>query len=373
MLRLTARAAPAVEPVARLAVAAGERAGREDLRAAAELAARLHLPLHRGEGVALLLVVEGGRLALHEPAARTRLVLDFTPAARRRYLAHAGRDPLIRALGRRGRRVVDATAGLGGDCVHLAWIGERVVAIERHPVVAALLADALARAQAAGVLEPGSIEPRGRRGHGASRHASTAAGSRVPRPHVPPETSRVGRRPQGDAAAAAAHRRQRGRRKPLRSRARPPPSASSSSDRITRRRSFRSPRSRTAASSCATTSIAPRARHERERTRNAARARALLYVPTLADGTRLTLTGDEAHHAAAAQRLREGDRLALFDGRGNVARGWLRAVRARGREIEIEVEERLALPRRGRARCSTPRFPKGNASASCSTWRRSSA
>lgn len=177
MLRLTARAAPAVQPVARLAVAAGERAGPDDLRAAAELAARLHLPLHRGEEVALLLVVAGGRLALHEPAARTRLVLDFTPEARRRYLAHAGRDPLIRALGRRGRRVVDATAGLGGDSVHLAWIGERVVAIERHPVVAALLADALARAQAAGVLEPGSIEL-------VEGEATALLGTLRPRPEV---------------------------------------------------------------------------------------------------------------------------------------------------------------------------------------------
>jgi len=42
--------------------------------------------------------------------------------------------------------VIDATAGLGRDAVLLARLGCRVTMIERHPVVAALLADGLARA-----------------------------------------------------------------------------------------------------------------------------------------------------------------------------------------------------------------------------------
>jgi 16S rRNA (uracil1498-N3)-methyltransferase len=68
------------------------------------------------------------------------------------------------------------------------------------------------------------------------------------------------------------------------------------------------------------------------------------YAPTLADGPRLTVSGDEAHHAAAVQRLRVGDSLALFDGHGHVVRGRLLAVRARSREIDVEVLERLSLP-----------------------------
>lgn len=42
--------------------------------------------------------------------------------------------------------IIDATAGLGRDSAVLASLGSRVLMIERHPVVAALLSDALARA-----------------------------------------------------------------------------------------------------------------------------------------------------------------------------------------------------------------------------------
>lgn len=61
------------------------------------------------------------------------------------------RQPLIRAIGL-GRRnpipptVIDATAGLGEDAWLLAAFGCRVIAIERHPILAALFTDALARA-----------------------------------------------------------------------------------------------------------------------------------------------------------------------------------------------------------------------------------
>lgn len=84
------------------------------------------------------------------------------------------------------------------------------------------------------------------------------------------------------------------------------------------------------------------------------------YVPDLGDGARLTVTGDEAHHASAVQRLREGDALALFDGRGRVARARLLSIRARGREIEVEVYQRvLAPPPRPRTLLYTA-LPKGD-------------
>lgn len=44
--------------------------------------------------------------------------------------------------------VMDATAGLGADAFHLAALGLRVTMVERVPLVAALLADALQRARA---------------------------------------------------------------------------------------------------------------------------------------------------------------------------------------------------------------------------------
>jgi len=56
---------------------------------------------------------------------------------------------IARAVGgARGALVVDATAGLGRDAFELAALGYRVVACERHPLLAALLRDAIERAGA---------------------------------------------------------------------------------------------------------------------------------------------------------------------------------------------------------------------------------
>ena len=63
---------------------------------------------------------------------------------------------LIRAVGiKKGRRprLVDATAGLGGDALILAHAGCTVTLIERSPIVAALLADAICRSAA---TDPGN-------------------------------------------------------------------------------------------------------------------------------------------------------------------------------------------------------------------------
>lgn len=57
-------------------------------------------------------------------------------------------QPLIRAMGRTRGLVVDATAGLGGDAFLIAASGFRVIALERHPLLAQLLADAMARVRA---------------------------------------------------------------------------------------------------------------------------------------------------------------------------------------------------------------------------------
>ncbi len=104
----------------------------------------------------LLLVVRADRLELGEaPPAGTRpIYVDFVggPTGFRRG-ASGGRDqPIARAVGlRRGRpTVVDATAGLGRDAFLLASLGCRVTALERSPILAALLRDGCRRAAASG-------------------------------------------------------------------------------------------------------------------------------------------------------------------------------------------------------------------------------
>ncbi len=68
-----------------------------------------------------------------------------------------GRELLARAVGaRHGRRpmVVDATAGLGRDAAMLARFGCKVTAIERSPIVVALLRDGQERALAHEKTQP---------------------------------------------------------------------------------------------------------------------------------------------------------------------------------------------------------------------------
>lgn len=118
---------------------------------AAALAERLGLEFIAADAVqddpgAAALEVAATGLAIRTPggvrvtAATTKLVAATLP----------GRDLLARALltGRPGGPpdVVDATAGLGADGFHLAALGHRVVMLEREPLFAALLEDALNRA-----------------------------------------------------------------------------------------------------------------------------------------------------------------------------------------------------------------------------------
>lgn len=71
----------------------------------------------------------------------------------------------------------------------------------------------------------------------------------------------------------------------------------------------------------------------------------LFYSEQLADpGATLVLTGDEAHHAAVSRRLHDGDTLWLFDGHGSIARTTLLHATARGRTLELHVEERRTEP-----------------------------
>src|SRR5690606_25286712 len=83
-------------------------------------------------------------------------------------------DPLWRAVLAGAEAVVDASAGLGADGFHLAARGARVTLIERSPLLAALLADALSRARA-GELGPDAAAAADR-GELVAVHARAGAG-----------------------------------------------------------------------------------------------------------------------------------------------------------------------------------------------------
>lgn len=113
------------------------------------LAQRLNLPTGKGD---LVLEYASGRLQLRDatPGAPGPICCDFQSAAaenRRK----AGKGLLIaKAIGVRpsyAPAVLDATAGLGRDSYALAALGCEVTAVERSPILAALLRDGLARAQ----------------------------------------------------------------------------------------------------------------------------------------------------------------------------------------------------------------------------------
>ena len=150
-------------PPPSVAVAFDRPADRE---AAAELAARLGLPLAKKfrdpHGLHLALaanpsVDEGdARLELRVVAddhplrgghgvMSDLLKLDVTSPAGRSL-----RTPVLKAVGvKRGTprpRVMDVTAGLGEDTWLLAAAGCEVIAVERHPLIHALLTDGLRRA-----------------------------------------------------------------------------------------------------------------------------------------------------------------------------------------------------------------------------------
>lgn len=91
--------------------------------------------------------------ALDRPGVRVDFGARAIHAGRAARAGHASANqPLRRAVGRGQLRVVDATAGFGDDTCLLASFGHSVTAIERSPVVAALLRDGLERALATASL-----------------------------------------------------------------------------------------------------------------------------------------------------------------------------------------------------------------------------
>ena len=121
--------------------------------AARALAERFALPLltqRPEQGYWLELGAE--RLELLTTGKHGAVYAEFVEgAAKHRREQGGGRgQPVAKAIGLKGAKelpyVVDATAGLGRDSFVLAGLGCRVTLVERSPVAAALLADALERA-----------------------------------------------------------------------------------------------------------------------------------------------------------------------------------------------------------------------------------
>jgi 16S rRNA (guanine1516-N2)-methyltransferase len=127
--------------------------------AAKALAEALGLPFLPAPNADLGLVLRyspaGLELMDPAPGAPGAVRVDFGQL-RHRALSLRG-ETVARAVGLKGNqplRVIDATAGLGRDAFVLASLGADVVLIERAPVVAALLADGLARAATDPALAP---------------------------------------------------------------------------------------------------------------------------------------------------------------------------------------------------------------------------
>ena len=122
---------------------------------AESLAHRLELPLTglAADGFDMLLVAAPSGLELRQAGMGTPgpIRVDFVQgkAGHRRRSGEGRGQPLARAVGlKKGKLtyVLDATAGLGRDAFVLASLGCSVLLLERSPVAAALLADAIERA-----------------------------------------------------------------------------------------------------------------------------------------------------------------------------------------------------------------------------------
>lgn len=153
------------------------------LAAAEALASRLRLPLLAPErvppaGFVLQLGVAGlalQRLGRNSPGP-IRVEFASGAAAHRRRFGGGKGQMIARAVGlNKGAhlRILDATAGLGGDAFVLASLGCDMTLLERSPIVAELLADGLLRGKQAGGAELQPILARMRLERIDSRHYLT--------------------------------------------------------------------------------------------------------------------------------------------------------------------------------------------------------
>ncbi len=118
-----------------------------------KLAEELSLPLIEAERASkhdFVLLCDNEHLELREGCALDQpgVWVDFSQVDLRTGSGNLSkRQPLAKAMGPRAHTLLDATAGLGQDAFLLACIGFQVTAVERSPVLSALLQDALERAE----------------------------------------------------------------------------------------------------------------------------------------------------------------------------------------------------------------------------------
>lgn len=116
----------------------------------------LDFVIEPGTETELVLAYGEGGLELRDLRDRRLrpVCIDFMKTDVRPYGANLSRrQPLARAMGKKNKTIIDATAGLGQDAFLLAAFGYRVAAIERHSVLAVLLQDALARVETGSSVE----------------------------------------------------------------------------------------------------------------------------------------------------------------------------------------------------------------------------
>ena len=110
-----------------------------------QISSKYQIPVvanQQNSSIRFLLDIEDGILKLIEPGSvRFRPIYCHSDSLQR----ISRRTLLGRAIGRKVQTVIDATAGLGGDAILLSRMGYSVLAIERQPVIAALLEDGILR------------------------------------------------------------------------------------------------------------------------------------------------------------------------------------------------------------------------------------
>ncbi|MDH5357909.1 MAG: class I SAM-dependent methyltransferase [Gammaproteobacteria bacterium] len=118
---------------------------------AESLAATLKQPLMPVSAEGIQLVITDQHVEIRAPELGNPIFIDFEQGknAHRRQFGGGRGQPLAKAIGlKKGATptVIDATAGFGRDAFVLANLGCHITLIERNPLIATLLKDALHRA-----------------------------------------------------------------------------------------------------------------------------------------------------------------------------------------------------------------------------------
>jgi len=115
------------------------------------LAKRLNIHLSTLDINIVQLVINQKTIEIRAPDLGSPIYIDFVAGknAHRRQFGGGRGQPLAKAIGlKKGATpsVIDATAGFGRDAFVLANLGCRITLVERNPLIAILLEDALTRA-----------------------------------------------------------------------------------------------------------------------------------------------------------------------------------------------------------------------------------